>query len=95
VCVYYAVPGGPAPRCEPLSDAGACLPGTTTGLCPDTGLPGCVEVREAPPPRCVPFPAACGIEPTCDCLPADICGGPVTECRGVMSFNVDCADLSP
>jgi hypothetical protein len=95
VCVYYAVPGGPAPRCEPLSDGGTCPPGTTMGVCPEMGAPGCVEVREAPPPQCVPLPAACGNTPNCQCLPADICGGPVGECSGVTSFVVDCVDISP
>jgi hypothetical protein len=93
VCVYYAVPGGPAPRCEPLFDGGTCPPGTQMGVCQNMGVPGCVEVREAPPPQCVPFPAACGSTPTCECLPADICGGPA-ECSSVMGFVVDCVDVS-
>jgi hypothetical protein len=95
VCVYYATPGGPAPRCDPLLDGGTCPPNTKMDVCPGTGGLGCVEERLAPPPQCVPIPSGCGDAPRCECLPADICGGPATECGGVIAGDVTCLDLSP
>jgi hypothetical protein len=95
VCVHYAPPGGPAPRCEPVSDDGTCPPGTKFTMCPSTGLMGCVEERLPPPPACVPAGSDCGNLVDCECLPQNICGGLATECRGVAGRDVSCVDLSP
>ncbi len=95
VCVHYAAPGGPAPRCEPLFDGGTCPANTKLDVCPETGSLGCVEERLPPPPQCVPAGSSCGDPVGCDCLPADICGGLPGQCGGVMGRDVLCVDLSP
>jgi hypothetical protein len=95
VCVHYAAPGGPAPRCNPLFDGGTCPPNTKLDVCPEMNVPGCVEERLPPPPQCVPTGSSCGDPVDCACLPADICGGLPGECGGVMGRDVLCVDLSP
>jgi hypothetical protein len=95
VCVHYATPGGPQPPCQPLFDGGSCPPDSKEDLCPDTGVRGCIPLRAAPLSRCVTAGSSCQNPVDCDCLPADICGGPATECAGVMLRDVFCVDLSP
>jgi hypothetical protein len=92
VCVHYAPPGGPQPPCTPLHDGGSCPPDSTEHLCPDTGVKGCIPVRA---PECVPAGSGCGTAFDCECLPADICGGPATECTSVTLRDVYCVDESP
>jgi hypothetical protein len=92
VCVHYAPPGGPVPPCTPLGDGGTCGPDSQEGICPDTGLKGCVPVLL---PQCVAAGSSCGSPIDCQCLPPDICGGAAAVCSAVMLREVYCVDLSP
>jgi hypothetical protein len=92
VCVHYAPPGGPVPPCTPLGDGGTCDPDSQEGVCPDTGVKGCIPVRL---PRCVSAGPSCGRPIDCQCLPQDICGGIATACTDVKLRDVYCVDESP
>ncbi|HXU80881.1 MAG TPA: hypothetical protein VN914_05755, partial [Polyangia bacterium] len=59
--------GGPAPRCFPYTDGGACPPKTRAGWCYFPPGAGCEEVQE-PSFQCETLPASCATQEPCDCL---------------------------
>jgi hypothetical protein len=80
LCVRPTCVGGTAPPCLPPLDGGACPAGLVYASSCVPGLPergsGCTLPRCVdPPPFCIDLPAACGTNPTCACLPYNVCGG--------------------
>lgn len=78
--------GGPAPRCFPHLDGGAC-PGHTREGCSYPPGPGCEEVRE-PGYECRGLPAACAAQEPCDCI-CHLAPGPAGGCF-VTGRQVSC-----
>jgi len=78
LCVHPSCGGAP-PVCNPLPDGGQCPAGwIARSSCPFGGVqgPGCEAPPCTPPASyCLTPPAACGGNPSCACLPRDVCQG--------------------
>jgi len=79
LCVHPSCGGAP-PVCNPLPDGGECPAGWMARQSCTFGGGVAGPVCEAPPctppaAYCITPPAACGGNPSCACLPRDVCQG--------------------
>jgi len=98
VCVHPAYNFcGPQPPCVPELDGGECPAGTTRmQYCGGSSSGGCVAIPKPGPPHCSAMPSACGANPSCVCLPKDVCGpSGVDVCSSVEGRDVSCLCTAP
>jgi|GEM_PF-7079191 len=81
-------PGGTVDAVTVLCNGTSC-----TGVCKVTRYGGGVGGNGSLPPTtywCVPIPAACAAQPTCDCLCKNICGSYFCSCYSSPANTIEC-----